>query len=662
MMKQKIAVSLGMALLMSGYVGAQAAETPVYDLNPIVVTATRTSKAELNAPASTQVITGKEIKKEGYTSVYQAVTDLTMTASNHSYQEDGMNYGGMASRIQLRGLDTGTLVMVNGSPVNFANSSNLGGVPIDNVEKIEVVKGAGSVLYGPQAMAGVINIITKRPDGVEDGVHGDVYGSIGSRYKDGGVNVNTAYFNVGYKRYTIGDRDRVERPNKSGTGASLNMKNKKGEQLYLDGRLTDDLFLNYSYTNAKGDYEIGSFKKFKDKLNYVGRNDSTFRSYGLVWEPKDTGWRASVNYDSMLTKMTYGHPSPDKKTTHNDARYNGGLFNFDVQKKIDLNDGKDNLVLGGTIHRENFRNTKIYDPGSKNAGKRDSDSNGLTSYSLYQSFDHQFTDRYSMIFGMREYWLKKSKYMDSDFQWLPQVQGLYKLNTKSSLYFNVGKAFEMPGVNQFYSYSDNFVINTNLKPQSAWTYEFGYKFNDAKRELTADVFHMNVKNKFYFGKNDEGQTTPMNRDKWKNTGLEINFKQRLNDRWDFLAGATLQNPEAKSTKGKVTKWQQDSAKYIFSLGADYHIKKFETSARMYTYLKREWAYYNNKGQSSYSSFNSDHHLKDYWDLTISASYSPDKYDTIRLTGYNLFNRANVFNNYEYYSTPRRYVLTYERKF
>ena len=79
------------------------------------------------------------------------------------WQEDGSDYSGMLSRIRLRGMDNGTLVLVDGHPANFNNASALNSIPIDQIEKIEVVKGPGSVLYGPQAMAGVINVITKKP-------------------------------------------------------------------------------------------------------------------------------------------------------------------------------------------------------------------------------------------------------------------------------------------------------------------------------------------------------------------------------------------------------------------------------------------------------------------------------------------------------------------
>ena len=84
--------------------------------------------------------------------------------------------------------------------------------------------------------------------------------------------------------------------------------------------------------------------------------------------------------------------------------------------------------------------------------------NGRKSYSLYQSYDFHPTDRLEFIIGLREYYLSKSAYQNSDFQLLPQVQGLYKINENSNYYFNVGKSFEMPSISSAFYYSDDYVI------------------------------------------------------------------------------------------------------------------------------------------------------------------------------------------------------------
>ena len=139
-----------MSMLMStsvlwGGTALAAEDIQEYALDTMVVTATRTEKTVQDTPANVTVITQKELKDSGYQSVFQAVRELSQ-ANCHTYQEDGGDYGGMMSRIRVRGIDDGTLVLVNGNPSNYMNHATLNTVPMDQIEKIEIVKGSNSVL------------------------------------------------------------------------------------------------------------------------------------------------------------------------------------------------------------------------------------------------------------------------------------------------------------------------------------------------------------------------------------------------------------------------------------------------------------------------------------------------------------------------------------
>ena len=69
--------------------------------------------------------------------------------------------GTMINEVNIRGIDNGTLILVNGNPVSWRGKYNVQEIPAESIERIEIVKGGGSVLYGSEAMAGVVNIITK---------------------------------------------------------------------------------------------------------------------------------------------------------------------------------------------------------------------------------------------------------------------------------------------------------------------------------------------------------------------------------------------------------------------------------------------------------------------------------------------------------------------
>lgn len=621
----------------------EADKLPEYSLDQIVVTATRTEKELKNVPANVTLITADELQKGAYHSVFEAVKNLAQ-ANNHTYQEDGGDYGAMISRIRMRGIDDATLVLINGNPSNAAGYATLNSIPMDQIEKIEIVKGANSVLYGPQAMGGVINIITKRPGAGDKKVSGNVYGSLGSYKREAGVNVMTDVVNLGVKQTWGKDFYGAVYPGVTGKGTAINLLDKRANQIYLDGKIAKDLYLSYGRTHNESFYETGTFTDFKPSFTKGTKYKSTYNNYSLTYDNKENGWKAVAGYNKIKWAGSPDLSYSLKNTQSSNSGYN---MNIDVQKRIDISKGKDSLVLGGNFSKE------YMDVRSKSyGGFRD---NSRKSYSLYQSYDFNPAENWEFIVGLREYWVDKTKFEDSDFVLLPQIQGIYKATRNSNYYFNVGKSFQTPSISSAFYYGGNYVINPDLKPQEGWSYEVGYKYEGEKNFFSADVFYMDVKNKFDWAKDSEGKSYRINKDKWKNTGLEINYKQKFNDEWSANFGITLQNP--KSEKDGVKK--QDSSKYILNIGTDYHKNKFDANMRLFSYLGRELCYYNAEHTSSKVQ---DHKLKNSLDLTMSVSYKPTQWDAFTITGRNLLDRKDVLNSYEYAVWPRSVTFTYERSF
>lgn len=127
-------------------------ETPI-----IVVTGTRTEKLYENSPIPVTVISKEEIKKTGFV----RLTDLLAEQTGISIT----NF--LGAGVQMHGLDADyTLILVDGEPLIGRNGGtlDLNRISLGNVEQIEIVKGPSSSLYGSEALAGVINIITSKPD------------------------------------------------------------------------------------------------------------------------------------------------------------------------------------------------------------------------------------------------------------------------------------------------------------------------------------------------------------------------------------------------------------------------------------------------------------------------------------------------------------------
>lgn len=152
MKRKKTAI---LALSTSIFSGVQAAnldnDTTVNELNPVVITGTGTYHKYENSPVAVNVVTAKELKDAGVTNLQDALNRLSTSVTTHT--------NGMGTFVNFNGIsDDYVLILENGQRVSGDDRWNR--ISLDNVKRIEVFSGAASALYGSDAMAGVVNIIT----------------------------------------------------------------------------------------------------------------------------------------------------------------------------------------------------------------------------------------------------------------------------------------------------------------------------------------------------------------------------------------------------------------------------------------------------------------------------------------------------------------------
>lgn len=165
-----LAPAAGAAFAQDASTAAAPADSKPTTLEGVVVTGSRIKRAEIEGPSPVTIISAQQIQREGFTTVHEALSTLTQATGSTQNDLTQNGFTPNASVINLRGLGPGrTLLLINGRRAadyplpyngqsNFANFAN---IPAAAVERIEVLAGGASAIYGSDAVAGVVNVILK---------------------------------------------------------------------------------------------------------------------------------------------------------------------------------------------------------------------------------------------------------------------------------------------------------------------------------------------------------------------------------------------------------------------------------------------------------------------------------------------------------------------
>ena len=629
MKKGLLMTALITGTLMCASTGAFAEELQEYTLDQMVVTATRTEARELEVPAAVSVINAKEIENSGAKTAYEVI-ERQVGFTNNAYGPGGREFGGSSTRTVLRGLDKGTLVMVNGAPINMMNYNSMEGIPVEAVEKIEIVRGAQSVLYGAEATGGVINIITKK-----DGNRTTISVGAGNYDKKWGLFSSGKGYTVAVSKDYLGD---VDQTNKVFEKSSRKWKYRDSskDNAFVSLSPTDKLSFNFAHTEGnyyrdsytvKNGVETGAGTAYY----YKDRRDNV----SAIYNDKDNQFKTIVSYNkrvvspyqATLKGFVYG---PNKRAKSSD--WNLNTLTWDTQKAWNLRDDKDTLVLGMTISKEEAEDRYEHMQGERK------------NYGLYASYKYAFSDKFDVTAGIRGQHIS---------EFVPQIQALYKLSDNISWYANAAKSYQLPPLNQFFSHKGDSV--GDLKPQEGWTYETGIKHITDTASVKAGVYHMDIDAKFDWVDIGLPNKVLKNVGKFKNDGLEIEYKKHLSDQFSYNLGAAFSNPKTKE-EGKDF-YKQSDAKLQLTAGIDYTVGKLSSNLNFLYLGKRESSYYNSLGSKG-----SDHSIPHRSLLNANFTYKADEHHSASLTLNNLLDRDDTINKYENWGMPFNWMLTYNYTF
>lgn len=630
-----LAAFAGASFVGTAYAAEQASteQTETHALSDTVVTAQRREKRDLDTPATTTIITAKEIEKAGYRNVFEAI-DQQIGSTSTSYGEAGQDFGFSAGRISLRGFDKGTLVMVNGVPMNLKNYTSTENIPASMVERIEIVKGAASTLYGAEAMSGVVNIILKKPKEGESEFK--LSQTLGNQFKKTGAFYADNRIIVDLSREWSKDR-----PHSNAFGRDkvswMDWKVGKGQKnrVGLIAKITDEVSLSYNFTESTirrssttyGD-SGGVFRPTSTRTD--NRHDDYRHTASLVYQGKDNGIRALLGYNY---RKVDGYNYLTKKPVDSNTVMESYIFDLQKTWKLD----SDTFVLGYSYKRESADLTVSQKSASR------------TGNSLYASYSKQFTPKFNFTLGLRGEWIDDPKKDQRVF--MPQFQTNYQLDRNTAWYINVGKAFQMPAVDDTIGKRQN---TSGLKPESGWTYETGVKIRRGSDMWKVAIYHMDMENKLGWAQDPvTHESVAINKGNFRNTGVEAEYSKRFNDAWKLTLGGSVSNPKVQDPSVKKKEWVQDAGRLEGLVRLDYEMAKWQGNLNLKYLGDREY-YKPKKGTAQ--------DIPDKLQLNMNVIYTAGKDDVVSLGIYNLLNRENYSNRYGNLDLGRNFRLTYTHAF
>jgi outer membrane cobalamin receptor len=436
----------------------------VAEADTIVISATRIPQAVRDVGMSVSVVPRERIGEMNAQNVGEVLSETTDARVN--------SYGSMGARneMTLRGSSAEqVLIMMDGRKLNLASMgiADLALLPVDQVERIEVIRGPASVLYGAGAMAGMINIVTRDPP---ETMQTDVAASYGTkntrilRLDNGGrISDDLGYLVTASQNASDGWRDNSACDGYHASG-------KLAYDLSLESRLTLNSGFSRQNKGVPGatSWPTPHAKQYDREYWF----DLTHK-----YEFDTTTWLTSK---AFLNQHWQEYKNPDQSTDDTSRSQKAGL---DVQQTLPL--GESQLLLGGIYLENDYVDIKNAEDVSRIGGNRD-----LFTGAAFLQDEIALLKRLTATPGLR---------CDIQSKWgaelSPKLSGLYKLTDVTGLKASIGRGFRAPTVDELYWRDDFTVGNPDLKPEESFSYDAGIQQQLwEKSAIEISLFQSHMKN------------------------------------------------------------------------------------------------------------------------------------------------------------------------
>ena len=464
-----------------------------------------------------------------------------------------------SSTVDIRGFgDTAnrnTLVLINDRRVNPADISgpDLTQIPFDSVERIEILRGAGSVLYGDNAVGGVVNIITKEGRGKPSATVRTTYGSYNARSVNGEISGGSS--KLSYYTFAQYDDRQGYRDNSDVLGKDFNTR--------ISSELTDKLKLSFATTWHQDNYGLPGALSSANLYQFGRKGSSNLsdfastkdRSFHLTADikpwPADFEWGHFVldtsyrNRDTYADFESYGIATKRNiDTTGITAKYIFDQTVFD--RKVNLVSGVDyysteNDILGSGYSTDNLTITKDEVAGYVSGEFELFPDIFMTGGGRFQKTYYTFNQRNPAQGDIKQ----------SPDETAGMVGARYEYAKGSNVFFNIQKTFRFLATDEWYDTFNG--LSTSLKQQTGMQYEIGIKHNFwdvVMAHLTPYI--IKLRNEIFLDPTQGGGFGSNNNyDRTQRQGIEFGqtthvlklLKVPHVDKIDFYTNYTCQNPE-----------------------------------------------------------------------------------------------------------------------
>lgn len=470
------------SFLFMGTLLAQKDSLPTNLLDEVVVTANKMEQKQSTTGKVITVITKEQIERNPGKTIAQMLNEQAGITINGA-----LNNAGAVQTVYMRGASAGrTLILMDGIPLNdpstITTDFDLNLFSINDVERIEVCKGAQSTLYGSDAIAGVINIITvkkniQRPFNLKATLSQGNLGTTKTNLQFFGKKnkltytarfarlytngFSSAYDSTGLKNF---DKDRYD-------GVVAN-----AQLVYqFNPKLSVKAFTLYSQYDAGIDAGV-----FRDDKDYNIHNNSLITGTGLQY--RKTGFSLNVNYQYSRLTRNYLNDSLDKTSTlFENNTYRGRSHFAEVYAGIRLSESF--TLLTGADYRYNAYNQDYFSISAFGPYSSSFRDTSLHQKALYASLIINSPDKkFNLELGGR--FNQHSRYGDNSTYTLNPS---YALSDKLRIFGSISSGFKAPSLYQL-------SINAQLDAEKSVNYEGGISHTTKKFQARMVLFNRKINN------------------------------------------------------------------------------------------------------------------------------------------------------------------------